>query len=126
MLNEADATVVLAVKDIDEAKKFYEETLGLKKEKEDEGGVLYRSGSSKVYVYPSEFAGTNKATAAAWSVNDLEAVVQELQGKGVKFEEYDNLPGSKRDGVIHSWGDYKTSWFKDPSGNILAIDGGVH
>jgi catechol 2,3-dioxygenase-like lactoylglutathione lyase family enzyme len=122
MLGDKDAVVTLAVKDMEAAKKFYGDTLGLTKEKEDYGGVLYRSGNSRVFVYTSEFAGTNKATAAGWGVgDDLDKVVADLKSKGVTFEQYDNLPEVKREGDIHIMGDLKAVWFKDPDGNILNI-----
>jgi catechol 2,3-dioxygenase-like lactoylglutathione lyase family enzyme len=121
MLGSADVGATLPVKDVGEAKKFYEETLGLTLVSEDPGGILYSSGNSKLFVYPSEFAGTNKATAAAWNVDDVEGVVNELKDKGVAFEQYDNLPGATREGDIHLMGDLKAAWFKDPSGNILNV-----
>lgn len=72
MLGNSNITAVLAVKDMEKAKKFYEETLGLIQVDESPGGVSYQSGNSKLFVYPSEFAGTNKATAASWNVDDIE------------------------------------------------------
>lgn len=116
-----DATATLPVKDLEAAKKFYGETLGLKAENEDGGGVSYKSGNSRVFVYPSKFAGTNKATAVAFSVSDVEAAAKELSDNGVTFEQYDNLPGVKREGDIHIMGEMKAAWFKDPDGNILNI-----
>jgi catechol-2,3-dioxygenase len=125
MLADANVNAVLAVKDLEVAKKFYAEVLGLTQVKEDLGGVTYKSGSTTVYVYPSEFAGTNKATAAGWSVKDLESVVQELKGRGLVFEHYPDMEGATLEGDIHVLGDtFKAVWFKDPSGNILAIDSG--
>lgn len=121
MLGDKQAVATLAVKDIEAGKKFYEGTLGLKKDSEDPGGILYKSGNSNVFVYQSEFAGTNKATAVSWGVgDDLESVIEELKGKGVTFEQYD-LPGVTREGDIHVMGELKAVWFKDPDGNILNI-----
>jgi catechol 2,3-dioxygenase-like lactoylglutathione lyase family enzyme len=125
MLGDATAIPTVAVKDLDAAKKFYGETLGLEQQDENAGGVMYKSGSGGVFVYPSEFAGSNKATYVNWSVSDLEATVADLKSKGVSFEQYDNLPGMTRDGDIHSMGEFKATWFKDPDGNILAIDNGA-
>jgi hypothetical protein len=89
---------------------------------EDPGGILYKSGNSVVLVYPSEHAGTNKATAAVWAVGeDLDTVVEELRANGVTFEHYDNLPDTSRDGDVHTMGDFKAVWFKDPDGNILNL-----
>ena len=121
MLGEKTAVATIAVKDIEAAKKFYEGTLGLTKSGDDPGGILYKSGDSNVFVYASEFAGTNKATSASWGVgDDIESVVKDLQAKGVNFESYD-LPGATREGVVHVMGELKTAWFKDPDGNILNL-----
>lgn len=120
MLGEANIYPALAVDDMEAAKKFYEQTLGLKKVGEDPGGIYYESGTSKVLVYESQYAGTNQATAAGWEVDDIEATVESLRQKGVNFEQYD-LPGVTRDGDIHMMSNMKAVWFKDPAGNILAI-----
>ncbi|PJE65590.1 glyoxalase [Candidatus Saccharibacteria bacterium CG10_big_fil_rev_8_21_14_0_10_47_8] len=109
MLGDKQAVATIAVKDIDAAKKFYEGTLGLTKSGDDPGGVLYKSGSSNVFVYQSEYAGTNKATAASWGVGDgIEAIVEDLKAKGVVFEQYD-LPGTTREGDIHVMGELKAA-----------------
>jgi hypothetical protein len=86
MLRNKDAIATIAVKDLKVAGKFYEETLGLKKDGSgEESAVTYASGNSKVLVYQSEFAGTNKATSATFTVGDeLESIVQDLRNKGVK------------------------------------------
>jgi catechol 2,3-dioxygenase-like lactoylglutathione lyase family enzyme len=112
------------VKSIEAAKKFYGDTLGLEMCAEEKGpGVaIYRSGNSKVVVYQSKFAGTNKATAATWGLGDhIDSVVEELRDAGVKFEHYD-LPGLHREGDVHVAGNFKAAWFKDPDGNILHIN----
>jgi catechol 2,3-dioxygenase-like lactoylglutathione lyase family enzyme len=125
MLGNSNVGVTIAVSDLDAAKRFYGEVLGLEQVNEDPGGVSYKSGNSRVYVYPSDMAGTNKATYAGWSVTDIEAVVEELKAKGVSFEQYDDMPGVTRQGDIHVMGDsFKAAWFKDPTGNILALDNG--
>lgn len=122
MLRDKNAGATLAVTDLARARDFYERTLGLEAIDENPGGVLYRSGSSVVLVYPSEFAGTNKATAAGWAVgDDLDAIVEELRAKGVTFEHYDDLPETTRDGDVHTTGGFKAVWFKDPDGNILNL-----
>jgi hypothetical protein len=72
-------------------------------------------------VYPSEYAGTNKATAATWAVGeDFDAIVEELGAKGTRFEHYD-LPDTTRDGDVHLLGELRAVWFKDPDGNILNL-----
>jgi catechol 2,3-dioxygenase-like lactoylglutathione lyase family enzyme len=121
MLGDKTATVTIAVKDIDVAKDFYQNTLGLTIKQEDQGGILFTSGDSHVFVYPSGVAGTNQATYVAWKADDVAATVEELKAKGVVFEQYDDLPGVTRDGDVHTMGEYKAAWFKDPDGNILSI-----
>jgi hypothetical protein len=86
------------------------------------GVLMVESGKSKIVVYQSENAGTNKATSATWGVPDAEVVVEELRAKGVTFEHYDNLPGLTRKGDLHVHGSFKGAWFKDPDGNILHVN----
>lgn len=124
MLGDKPVAAVIAVKDMDAAKKFYEKTLGLAKENmDDPGGAMYKAGrGTMLFVYTSQFAGTNQATAATWGVGaDLEKIVEELKVKGVVFEHYDNLPETKLEGDIHVMGEFKSAWFKDPDGNILNL-----
>ncbi|MGH7651366.1 MAG: VOC family protein [Gemmatimonadaceae bacterium] len=122
-LAEFEAVATVAVRNIDAARKFYEQTLGLRPTPGQEQGVVsYRSGKSSVFVYQSQFAGTNKATAATWNVDGVEKVVADLKKKGVAFEHYD-FPGLTRKGDVHVAAKFKTAWFKDPDGNILAIVG---
>jgi catechol 2,3-dioxygenase-like lactoylglutathione lyase family enzyme len=122
MLGSKDVAAALAVSDLERARTFYEQTLGLELAQENPGAILYRSGSSTVVVYPSEYAGTNQATAASWSVgDDLDAIVDDLRGKGVAFERYDDLEGMSREGDVHVAGELRIAWLKDPDGNILAL-----
>jgi catechol 2,3-dioxygenase-like lactoylglutathione lyase family enzyme len=106
------------------ARRFYEGTLGLKLvHTEGEEALTFQSGRAQLIVYRSQFAGTNKATAANWMLGaELEETVATLARKGVRFEHYD-LPGAKLKGDVHVMGDFKTAWFKDPDGNILAVMG---
>jgi catechol 2,3-dioxygenase-like lactoylglutathione lyase family enzyme len=124
MLGDKNVAVTLAVSDLDRAKDFYENVLGLKKAGPElgEGAILYGTGNAMVLVYRSEFAGTNKATAAAWEVgDDFDRVVDDLRSRGVTFEHYDDLPDTTRDGDVHHMGGGKAVWFKDPDGNILNV-----
>jgi catechol 2,3-dioxygenase-like lactoylglutathione lyase family enzyme len=122
MLGGKNAAVALAVSDLRRARDFYEGTLGLEPMDETPGSMLYRSGTSTVLVYTSEYAGTNHATAATWAVGeDFDAIVEGLRGKGVAFERYDDLPGVEREGDVHLMGDIKGVWLKDPDGNILSV-----
>ena len=114
------AAATLPVTDVARAKAFYEGTLDLKAEEDSPGGTLYRVGDSVLFVYPSQFAGTNQATAATLEVEDVESAVEELKGRGLTFEEYD-LPGLKTvNGIAEIEGE-RGAWFKDPDGNIIAV-----
>ena len=121
MLGDKDAIATAAVKDIETARRFYEDKLGLKpvQQAEEQGVITYKTGGSSLLVYASQFAGTNKATTVTWSVGgDFDDIVQSLQAKGVSFEHYDGLPDVTRQGDVHRSGDFKLAWFKDPDGNI--------
>ena len=122
MLADRDAVTMIAVKDVNVSKRFYGETLGLKKRgPEDPHFASFESGQTALNVYESQYAGTNKATTAMWVVgSELESIVADLKGKGVTFEHYD-LPETTRQGDIHIEGDTRVAWFKDPDGNILSI-----
>ena len=121
MLGKADATPMIAVKDLDRARTFYEGTLGLKAKDEWGGeGATLKSGDTLINVYRSEFAGTNKATALNFDVKDIETEVRNLKDKGIMFEHYD-LPGLKQQGDLNVAEGFKTAWFKDPDGNILSL-----
>jgi catechol 2,3-dioxygenase-like lactoylglutathione lyase family enzyme len=118
-----DAVTMLAVKDLGRARKFYEDVLGLEKvDDEGEEVVTYRSGASAINVYRSDYAGTNKATAVTWQVDDIDEAVGDLKAKGVTFEHY-QIPGLRQEGDVYvaEEGDFRTAWFKDPDGNILNV-----
>jgi catechol 2,3-dioxygenase-like lactoylglutathione lyase family enzyme len=122
MLGKADATPMIAVTDLDRARKFYEDTLGLKTKDEWGGeGATLKSGETLINLYRSEFAGTNKATALTFDVDDIDKEVSELKEKGIFFEHYD-LPGLEARGDLYvGEKGFKTAWFKDPDGNILSL-----
>ena len=126
MLANIDATAMLAVKDLERARDFYEDVLGLEAVGGMEGHLItYRSGTSRVSVYVSDYAGTNQANALAWHVRDVDGLVRALKAKGVTFEHYD-LPGMRLEGDIHvaEEGAMRGAWFKDPDGNILHLVSG--
>jgi catechol 2,3-dioxygenase-like lactoylglutathione lyase family enzyme len=123
MLGTRNAFANLAVSDLGRARDFYTGVLGLTEvDKEGEELIVLRSGDTKVNVYRSQYAGTNKATAVTWQVEDIEAEVAGLRAKGVTFEHYD-MPGLTLEGDVHAGEGMKVAWFKDPDGNILNIVG---
>ena len=125
MLNDFPVYATIATGDLARARAFYEGTLGFSAEMEDPtGGVMYISGGTRFLLYPSEFAGAPQATVATWVVDDVDATVADLAGRGVTFEQYD-LPGLKTDerGIAET-GPFKGAWFNDPDGNILNVGQG--
>lgn len=121
MFENTNAIPNLAVRDIATARKFYGNTLGLPETgAEGDDFVSYRTGDSDLFVYKSDYAGTNQATAVTWQVDDVDSTVQELRAKGVSFEHYD-MPDTKREGDVHVSHGMRIAWFKDPDGNILNI-----
>jgi catechol-2,3-dioxygenase len=122
MLKDANVMATIAVKNLEAARRFYEGQLGLEVADVAEPGVLsLRSGGSTLLVYESQYAGTNQATAATWTVGkEIRDIVQTLQARGVSFEHY-NLPDTTVDGDIHVSGKMEVAWCKDPDGNILCF-----
>lgn len=123
MLNAHASSAIVAVSDLARARRFYETVLGL--ELAEGGGdapLVFRTGPTHLVVYPSEFAGTNKANAVVWGVGDrIEAIAADLKTKGVVFEHYDMDGATYADGV-HRMGDFRMVWFMDPDGNILHLN----
>ena len=115
-------SAIVAVRDLDRARTFYTETLGL----EPEGGggedvLTLRTGETQLVVYESEFAGTNKANAVVWNAgDDFDEIAGQLREQDIAFEEYPEL-GMEISGGIHRSGEFKGVWFKDPDGNILHV-----
>lgn len=121
MLNQMTPIATIAVKDLARGQEFYGDVLGLDELEESESGIMYASGDGKLFVYQSDYAGTNQATYVTWPVNDIDAVLRDLKERGVEFEHYDNIPGTVREGDVHIGGGMKSAWFKDPDGNILNV-----
>src|SRR5215207_6448851 len=122
-LSDHRVEAALAVSDLDQAKHFYEQQLGLVPDETEEQGVRYPcADGSGIFVYLSpENAGTSAATRAGWFVDDLEQTMDDLASRGVTFEHYDQ-PGLKTDerGVFNA-GRFRAVWVTDPDGNTLAI-----
>jgi catechol 2,3-dioxygenase-like lactoylglutathione lyase family enzyme len=121
MFADGQTGASLAVKDIDRARAFYADTLGFPIARETEGGILFQGGrSSAFFVYPSSFAGTNKATSMAVNVTDFADVMAELRSKGVVFIDYDFGDFKTENGVMQT-PEGPAAWFADPDGNIIGL-----
>jgi predicted enzyme related to lactoylglutathione lyase len=108
-----------AVDDLDAAKKFYGEVLGLKTSEQYGLLTLHLAGGRDTLVYPKPDHTPATYTILNFRVDDIDAAVDELIGRGVELEKYDGL-GQDDKGINRAGGPY-IAWFKDPAGNILAV-----
>jgi catechol 2,3-dioxygenase-like lactoylglutathione lyase family enzyme len=128
LLAEAKVATRLPAQDLDRARRFYAEKLGLEPVEEREGGLRYECGGVWFALFQSSGGASGTHTQMAWEVDDLEAVLTGLRERGVVFEEYD-LPGlTTVDGIAEVEGNYPSkgtgergAWFRDSEGNLLAI-----
>jgi catechol 2,3-dioxygenase-like lactoylglutathione lyase family enzyme len=122
MLSDAKVTANIPAGDLDRARRFYADTLGLTPADENPGGLVYSTGGTMFFLYQTEYAGQAGHTIAQFHVADVGAEVKELQSKGVTFEHYD-LPGITWDGDVADMGGMgHAAWFKDSEDNILCLD----
>jgi catechol 2,3-dioxygenase-like lactoylglutathione lyase family enzyme len=126
MLQDSVAIPTLAVSDLQRARGFYEGVLGLAAEGDSTAGLRYRVGTGTIFVYPSGYAGTNKATDVSFEVPaaDFDAIVGALRDKDVSFLTFEFADLSWADGVA-STDSGRSVWFEDPDGNILNVQCGV-
>jgi catechol 2,3-dioxygenase-like lactoylglutathione lyase family enzyme len=119
----------LPAQDLDRARRFYAEQLGLEPVDERPGGLLYRCGDTEFALFQSTGASSGTFTQMGWDVDDVETVVSELKQRGVMFEEID-VPGFRtKDGIAEIDGNYpskgargeRAAWFRDSEGNLLGI-----
>jgi predicted enzyme related to lactoylglutathione lyase len=123
MLNASKVTANIPAADLDRARRFYADKLGLTPTQEGDGGLIYATaGGTMFFLYQTEFAGQAGHTIAQWHVADIEGEVRELKDKGITFEHYD-LPGMTWDGDIATVPEMgRAAWFKDSEDNIMCID----
>lgn len=113
---------VLPASDLERARKFYEEKLGLSPAEDRQGGLFYQIGSgSSLLVYKAAGPASGQHTQAGFMVDDLTATMAELRERGVTFEEYD-LPGVHTEKGVVEMPDGRGAFFKDSEGNILALN----
>jgi catechol 2,3-dioxygenase-like lactoylglutathione lyase family enzyme len=125
MLSDSKVTANVPAADLDRARQFYADMLGLKPTDENPGGLIYTTdGGTSFFLYQTTYAGQAGHTIAQWHVSDVAEEVRELRGKGLKFEHYDDMPGVKWDGDVASFEGMNghAAWFKDSEGNIMCLD----
>jgi catechol 2,3-dioxygenase-like lactoylglutathione lyase family enzyme len=121
MLSDARIDAALPASDLERARRFYEEKLGLTPASELEGGLVYEGAEGTRFLLFTSFgAPSGDHTQIGFTVSDFDAELAELRSRGVVFEEYD-LPGLKTVDGVAEFGAGKTAWFKDSEGNVLSI-----
>ncbi len=120
MLDEAGFICPIPVGDLERARVFYTDTLGLAAVDASEAGILLAvAGGARILLYESH-GGRPSHTVAGWEVPSLEPAIAELKTRGVTFEDYD-LPSLRTEYHIAWIGPERAAWFRDPDGNVLAI-----
>ena len=122
MLKDSEAFSGFSVNDLEKAKEFYGQTLGLETNNGPAGLGLVIAGRSPVFIYPKEDHVPATYTILNFPVDDIDAAVDELVGKGVSFEHYEGMTDEKgiARGIANNRGP-DIAWFKDPAGNILSV-----
>ena len=123
MLNDSQVTANVPVSDLERARSFYADTLGLTPADENPGGLVYTTkGGTTFFLYQTEYAGQAGHTIAQWHVGNVADEVCDLKAKGLEFEHYD-MPGVTWDGDVAAMeGMGHAAWFKDSEGNIMCLD----
>ncbi|MGH2724834.1 MAG: VOC family protein [Actinomycetota bacterium] len=122
MLEGFPIHATVAASDIERAKDWYREKLGVTPKKEVMGNLWFEfAPGTWLLVYQTEQAGTARNTQGGWTVKDLPAVVEHLRGRGVEFEEYDFGEMKTEDGILTVPGMGSSAWFKDSEGNIFEL-----
>ena len=128
MLKDGRIASRLPVQDMNRARAFYADKLGLEPVEEREGGLRYVCAAGEFALFESAGAPSGAHTQMGWEVDDIEATVSELRSRGVTFEEYD-MPGIRTvDGIAEIEGNYpskgigeRAAWFRDSEANLLGI-----
>lgn len=109
-----------SVKDLDEAKRFYDQMLGLPVSESDEGLILQTKGGIDIFIYPKPDHTPATFTVLNFVVDDVDRTVDELTKLGIRFQIYDKGELKTDDRGVFQ-GKPKIAWFKDPAGNFLSI-----
>jgi catechol 2,3-dioxygenase-like lactoylglutathione lyase family enzyme len=119
MFGDSTAFSGFAVDDLEKARRFYEETLGLRTSEENGLLTLHLAGDRPTLVYPKPDFVPATYTILNFAVDDVERAVDELAARGVRFERYDGFDQDEK-GIARGAGP-PIAWFTDPAGNILAV-----
>jgi len=128
-LRDDDVATRLPAQDLERARAFYAEKLGLEPVEERPGGLRYECGSGRFALFESTGVASGSHTQMGWEVDDIDAVVEELRSRGVVFEEVD-VPGLRTvEGIAEVEGNYpsaggvgeRAAWFRDSEGNLVGI-----
>jgi catechol 2,3-dioxygenase-like lactoylglutathione lyase family enzyme len=127
-LESAHVLTRIPAQDLDRARRFYAEKLGLEPVEDRGGGLRYICGGDEFAIFLTTGATDGSYTQMGWQVDDIEATVAELRARGVVFEDYD-LPGMRTvDGIAEIEGNYpskgsgeRAAWFHDSEGNLLGV-----
>jgi catechol 2,3-dioxygenase-like lactoylglutathione lyase family enzyme len=114
-------SATLPAQDLPRARKFYEEKLGFKPADESPAGVWYESNGTRFLLFPSGGAASGTHTQIGIRVDDIDTAVKELQGKGVKFEEYDTPQLKTNNGIAQVAPGNRAAWFRDTEGNLIGV-----
>lgn len=121
-LTHSTIAMMMPVTDVDRARTFYSESLGLDYTgTDDEGSAIYAlEGGSTLVLLPRPDSRPSESTAMSFEVDDLAAEIGDLEQRGVVFEDYD-LPGLKTVDHVAVMGSEQAAWFRDPDGNVLCL-----
>jgi predicted enzyme related to lactoylglutathione lyase len=128
MLDHSAVEANIPAADLERARRYYADKLGLTPVEEfGEEALRYRTATGTFFnVYKTEYAGQAGHTIAQWHVDDVDQEVRDLSAKGVAFEVYQDMPGVEWNGSVATIpGMGKAAWFKDSEGNIMCVDQGA-
>jgi catechol 2,3-dioxygenase-like lactoylglutathione lyase family enzyme len=121
MFADTPAFSGFAVDDLDKAREFYSDTLGVRVTDEDMGILtLNLAGDRPTMVYPKPDFTPATYTILNFQVEDIDTAVDELSGRGVRFERYEGFDQDAK-GIARDPNGPSIAWFRDPAGNILAV-----
>jgi catechol 2,3-dioxygenase-like lactoylglutathione lyase family enzyme len=129
MLADGSVATRIPARDLERARAFYADKLGLRPVEERPGGLRYQCGSGSFAIFQTEGVASGEHTQIGWEVDDLETVVAELRRRGVAFEDVDGPGLETTDGIARVEGNYpsrggvgeKAAWFRDSEGNLLGV-----